>query len=75
MGLHEDNWRTMTAVWETTPTSYRIIQDIYRFSKAPYCIIEAQGSYVEEYDGRHRHQRETHKTVSGGALIIKRCVV
>ena len=47
MGLPVNAWRTMTAVWETTPSSCRVIQDIDRFGKALDCIIEAKGSYVE----------------------------
>ena len=46
MGIPGDAWRTMTAVWETKPSSCRVIQDIYRFRKALDRIIEAKGSYV-----------------------------
>ena len=55
-----------------SPTSCRIMQDIDRFSKALDNIIEAEGSYVEEFDGRHGHRRATQKAVSGGALIMTR---
>ena len=72
MGLPDDAWREMCAVWETTPTSCRIMQDIDRFSKALDNIIDAEGSYVEEFDGRHGHRRATQKAVSGGALIMTR---
>ena len=70
MGMPEDAWRTMTAMWETTPSSCRVIQDIDRFRKARDHIIEAKGSYVEEYDCRHGHRKVTQKLVSGGALIL-----
>ena len=72
MGLPDDAWRTMCAVWETTPTSCRIMQDIDRFSKALDNIIAAEGSYMEEYDGRHGHRRAMQKAVQGGALIVTR---
>ena len=55
MGIPDDALKKMTEVWETTPTSCRIIQDIYRFSKALDRIIEAEGSYMEDYDGSHGH--------------------
>ena len=70
MGMHEYAWRTMNAVWETTMSSCRDIQDIDRFRKALDRIIEAKGSYVEEYDFRHGHRKVTQKLVSGGALIL-----
>ena len=70
MGIPDDAWRTMTVVWETTMSSCRVIQDIERFRKSLDCIIEAKGYYVEEYNCRHGHRKETQKAVSGGALIL-----
>ena len=64
MGLSENAWRKITAVWETTPTLCRIIQDIDRFSKALDRIIESEGSFVVEYYGCHGHLRVTQKAVS-----------
>ena len=66
VGLPDNIWRTMNAVWEITLTSCRIIQDIDRFSKAIDGIIEAEGNYVEDYYGTHGHQRATQKPMSRG---------
>ena len=68
MGLPDEAWRTITSVWETTPSSRRITQDIERFRTALDRIIEANGAYVEEYDCRHGHRKATQKAVLGGAL-------
>ena len=70
MGLPDDAWSKMTAVWYTMPSSCRVIQYIECFSKALDCIIGAKGSYVEEYDCHRGHRKVTQKLVSGGALIL-----
>ena len=70
MGMPDDAWSKMTAVWYTILSSCRVIQYSDCFRKALDCIIGAKGSYVEEYDCPHGHRKATQKAVSGWALIL-----
>ena len=70
MGTPNEAWRTMSEVWEQSPTEERIIQDIDRFRVALKKNIAAEGTYVEEYDGRKGHRKATQKAIKGGSLIM-----
>jgi hypothetical protein len=70
MGTPNDAWKAMTAVWKTTPSSARIVEDVDRFLIALERIIEEEGAYVEEFDARKGHRRATQKTIKGGALFL-----
>ena len=70
MGTPNDAWRTMTEVWETTPSQGRIIEDVDRFAKALDRIIEEEGAYVEEWDARKGYRRATQKAIKGGSIFM-----
>ena len=52
MGMSNDAWKAMTAVWKTTPSSARFFEDVDRFLIVLERIIEEEGVYVEEFDTR-----------------------